>query len=56
MDKVIFEDENEVKALTGTISMSDDFVVVHRDNKIIHISKNRIIKIEQSKVEDSGAK
>ena len=51
MDKVIFQDETETKALKGKLINSEDdaFVCLEQQDRIVKIAKHRIIKIEQSK-------
>lgn len=50
MEKIVFEDEDRVIALSGTIiEETTDFITLEQTNRIIRIAKRRVIKIEQSK-------
>lgn len=52
MDKVIYEDEETVKALSGLIVSEDGtFINLKQKDRIVRIAKHRIIKIEQSEGE-----
>lgn len=44
--KVVYQDERDIKALSGLITTDSDFVTVQQEGRTVKINKARVIKIE----------
>ena len=55
MVKIIYKDEHEIKAITGSLLASDDkYIIVDRGDRIISIPHDRVVKIEYDRGEYDG--